>query len=174
MKEKNREKKRLGALDVMLLVIILAIAASVAVRFISQSRSGAGSEAGKPLEDHIISFSIENIRHSSAENCMHEGDLFYLKEDDSKIGPLREDISIRVAEMVYEAQNGELVRVTTTGEGDLYRVDVNCSMSCVGRMAEDGTFYLNGSKPLAVNQEIQIYSKYLMVKAKISDISTAE
>lgn len=174
MGNQKTERKRLGALDIMIIVIVIVCLCSVAIRYFTQRSAGYGSEVGQPLESYIISFEVKDLRNSSAVNCMNAGDVFFIEDENQSIGKLREDLSIQVAEKVYESADGQLVTVRTTGEGDLYRVDVRGSFESIGRMTDDGSFLLGGNLPLAVNKEIKLYSKFLAIEVRLTDISRAD
>lgn len=167
-KEKNR---RLGALDIFIILALAACIISVGMRYISVRNSSVSKNV--QLENYIVSFEVSDIRDSSAKNFMEQGTNFYLQESGALLGSLREGITISDAENYYEMPNGEIVRVTNSGTGDLYRVDVEASLECTGTMNESGSFLVNGNQYIGINQELKIYSKYLAITVKVTGITKA-
>lgn len=165
----KEQKKRLGALDIFIILAIIACLVSVGLRFVATRNSSVGNNV--QLENYIVSFKISDIRDSTAKNFMDKGTNFYLKDSGLLLGSLREGNTISDAEKYYYLHDGEIVRMTNSSTGDLYRVDVEGGFDCMGTMSADGTFLLNGNQYIGVNQELNIYSKYLAVTVKITGIS---
>lgn len=165
----KEQKKRLGALDIFIILAILACLVSVGLRFIAVRGSSVGNNV--QLENYIVSFEISDIRDSSAKNFMDKGTNFYLKDSGLLLGSLREGKTISDAAKYYYLHDGSIVRLTNSSTGDLYRVDVEGSLDCMGTMSADGSFLLNGNQYIAMNQELNVYSKYLAVSIRITGIS---
>ena len=172
MNENTRQKKRLGALDVLIIFLILAVAASVALRWYRGRNSDTAS--GVQMDPYVITFEIMNIRDSSAQSYLETGTNFYLEDTNQLFGTLREGKTIRDAEKYYEMPDGEIRLVSTDLTGDFYRVDVEASVTARGRMDGEGRFLLDGSKYIGTNREITIYSKYLTVTVLVTGISLAQ
>ena len=169
----NEDKRKgLGALDYLILVLVAAILAGVGYRWY-RSRNDDASE-GAQMDNYILNFEIHDIRDSSAQNFMEAGTNFYLADSDQLLGTLREGVTVRECEKYYELDNGELVKVSTDLTGELYRVDVEASLTVKGRMDEDGRFMLDGNKYVGLNQSFSVYSKYLALTLTVTGISLAE
>ena len=78
MNENENTKRRLGALDYLILVLVAAILAGVGYRWY-RSRNDDASE-GAQMDSYILNFEIHDIRDSSAQNFMEAGTNFYLAE----------------------------------------------------------------------------------------------
>lgn len=167
----NKNKLRLGIIDYFIIFVVIVCIISAAIRYTAVQSSGAGETA--QLEEYIVSFDIYNIRDSSAQKFLAKGTNFYLQGSNELVGTLREGVTIREAQKFVELQDGQIVSISNTGTGDLYRVDVEASLSCKGIMTESGSFLLNGNQYIGVNKEINIYSKYVMFVVKITGISKA-
>ena len=172
MNENSKQKKRLGALDFLILFLLIAVIGSAGYRWYSGRNSDTAS--GVQMDPYVITFLIADIRDSSAQNYLETGTNFYLADTDQFFGTLREGKTIRDAEKFYEMPDGELVKVSTDLTGDFYRVDVEASVTAHGRMDADGRFLLDGSKYIGANREITIYSKYLTVTVIVTGISLAQ
>ena len=172
MNDNGKQKKRLGALDVLIIFLLLAVIGSAAYRWYSGRNSDAAS--GVQMDPYVITFKIVDIRDSSAQNYLETGTNFYLQDTDQFFGTLREGKTIRDAEKFYEMPDGEIVKVSTDLTGDIYRVDVEASVTARGRMDGEGRFLLDGSRYIGANREITIYSKYLTVTAIVTGISLAQ
>jgi hypothetical protein len=172
MNDNGKQKKRLGALDVLIIFLLLAVIGSAAYRWYSGRNSDAAS--GVQMDPYVITFKITDIRDSSAQSYLETGTNFYLQDTDQFFGTLREGKTIRDTEKFYEMPDGEIVKVATDLTGDFYRVDVEASVTAHGRMDSEGRFLLDGSRYIGANREITIYSKYLTVTAVVTGISLAQ
>ncbi|MBE6542309.1 MAG: hypothetical protein E7672_07675 [Ruminococcaceae bacterium] len=170
--KKTNSKKRLGVLDIFIIIIVLVCVASVVIRYVGIDNSQVSSEV--QLDNYILSFNIKNIKDSSANNYMEKGTKFFIQSSGEYLGTLREGVTISDAVRYYELQNGQSIAVPNTATGDLYRVDVEASLDVQGVLREDGTFLLGGNQYVAVNKEITVYSKYLTVTIMVTDITKAQ
>ncbi len=168
METKHRKHKGLGALDVFIILAVLAAAAGIGLRAYMNRNADVGTSA--VLEDYIVSFEIKDIRDSSNARHMHPGDKFYLKDTGVYFGELTEENTVSPAETFYEMPDGTIVKAANSGTGDNYRVDVQTSVVAQGTLSGDGSFLLGGNTYLGLNKELQIYSKYLAVTVKITGI----
>lgn len=167
----NKEKKRLGALDALIIIVLVICIVSIGLRVFSTIRSE--TSANVQLDSYIISFKVSNIKDSSAKNYFETGTNFYLSDSNVLLGSLREGVIVKDAETYYETEDGKVVLVTNNAVGDLYRVDVEASLEAQGRVDANGAFYLGGNIFIAPNKEIMIYSKYLSITVVITDIQKA-
>ncbi len=165
------KKQRLGALDIVILVAVLVCAVSVGLRMFMKQNSDITTSA--PLENYIVSFKVMGIRDSSAKNYLKENTTFYFEDDDSVFGTLREGVTVNDAETYYELNDGTIVCASNESSGDLYRVDAECSLDVVGKLNENGYFLLGGNKYIGRGKELQIYSKYLAITVRVTDITKA-
>lgn len=167
----NKEKKRLGALDALIIIVLVICIVSIGLRVFSTMRSE--TNANVQLDNYIISFKVSNIKDSSAKNYFEAGTNFYLSDSGVLLGSLREGVIVKDAETYYETEDGKVVLITNNAVGDLYRVDVEASLEAQGRVDANGAFYLGGNIFIAPNKEIMIYSKYLSITVVITDIQKA-
>ena len=164
----TKEKRRLGALDWVIIVVLIACLISIGLRVYSTMRAQTANSV--ELEDYIISFKVSNIKDSSAKNYFEKGTNFYLSQTGEFFGTLREGVTVKDAETYYEMPDGTVAIVTNNAVGDLYRVDVEAMLDVKGRVDENGAFYLDGNKFIAPNKEIKIESKYLSITVVVTDI----
>lgn len=167
------KKKGLGALDVFIIIILLVCAVSIGFRIFADRNSEVGENI--QLEDYVLSFKVMGIRDSSARNYMEKGTKFYLTDSNVFLGTISDrDITITDAKKYYEALDGSVVTATNTGTGDLYKVDVEAAFDVQGKIDSNGRFLLDGNQYIGLNQEIQIYSKYLAITILVTDIEKAQ
>ena len=175
----NETKKRgLGALDVMVIVLVLVVAGSVGARYFRNHSPGAAQTS--QLEEYVISFQVKNIRNSSAENYLKEkekaedNEVFFLDENGQSFGTFLNRISLGDAQKYYEMQDGSVALVTSHISGDQRRVDVEANVTASGLMTKEGCFLLNGSRYIVVNDEIKIHSKNVAFTVLITGINKAQ
>ena len=167
----QKQKRKLGALDVFIIVVAVVLIAGIGIRFFLTRNSNVNEKV--QLEEYIVTFKVMDIRDSSAQNYFTPGINFYVDQDDSYFGSLREGLTISDAKKYYYLDNGEVVSALNNATGDLYRVDVEGSLKVTGIIDRDGKFLLNGNTYLAENKEIKVYNKYLSVVLLITSVSKA-
>lgn len=166
-------KKRLGALDVFIIVIILVCVGSVGFRIFNNRTSELGEST--QLENYVVSFKVMGIRDSSARNYITKGTKFYLKDSNAYIGSISDgNITITDAMKYYDILDGTTVSASNTATGELYKVDVEASFDVQGKVDSNGRFLLGGNQYIGVNQELQIYSKYLSITILVTGINKAQ
>lgn len=171
MDTKKQKRRGPGALDVFIVLALIAVIAGVGLRTYISNTSQTGTAA--VLEDYVISFEVLNIRDSSNARHMHPGDKYYLKDNGALFGTLTEENTVNPASAFYEMPDGTIVRASNTATGDNYKVDVQTSVIAQGLISGNGSFLLGGSTYLGLNKEVQIYSKYLSITVRITDIKKA-
>lgn len=163
-------KKRLGALDIFIIIILVMCIVSVGFRLMSNKTSEITE--GTQLENYTMSFKIMGIRDSSARNYMGKGTKFYLNDTNTYIGSINNgNITITDAQKYYDGMDGITVSAANTGTGDLYKVDVEAAFDVEGKTDSNGRFLLGGNQYVGVNQELQIHSKYLSITILVTDIT---
>lgn len=139
-------KKKLGALDVFIIVILIMCIVSIGLRVFSNKTSDISEST--QLENYTVSFKVMGIRDSSARNYITKGTKFYLNDSNVYIGAINNgDITITDAQKYYDALDGSTVSATNTGTGDLYKVDVEAAFDVEGKTDSSGRFLLGG-KPV--------------------------
>ncbi len=164
------KSKKLGALDIFIIVILVICIVSIGFRYFTDSNSDVSEST--QLDNYKISFKVMGIRDSSARNYMNKGAKFYIDESNTYIGTISDDsITITDAMKYYSSLDGTSVTAANTGTGDLYKVDVEASFDTQGKIDSSGRFLLGGNQYIGENQEIQIHSKYLSITILITDIA---
>ena len=165
----QKQKRKLGALDVFIIVIAVALVAGIGIRFFLTRNSNVGEKV--ELEEYIVTFKVMDIRDSSAQNYFTPGINFYVDQDDSFFGTLQEGLTVTDAKKYYYLDSGEVVSALNNATGDLYRVDVEGSLKVTGVIDQYGKFLLNGNTYIAENREVKVYNKYLSVVLLITSVS---
>ena len=168
----TKEKKRLGTLDIFIILALVAVIACVVIRYVLIDSSDVSDKV--ELDEYVVSFRVEGIKDSSANKYMMPGSKFYIKDTNVYFGELLEGLTISDAEEYYEMQNGEIVIAENNAVGDLYRVDVEAKLLAKGKADANGRFLLGGNTYIGVNKKFTLYSKYLLINVLITDISKAK
>lgn len=178
---KNKEKKvpksvkgpRFGVLDA--LIILLAIVIIVGVYFRYSIVEWISNSSG--LKEYTISYSIDNIRYTTP-NYINVGDKVYFADSGEEFGTLINvsesmgALSITLASEYFTTSQGAIVEVPyPTLES---RVNAVGKLSCTGRYAEDGSFFVNGSTFISSGQQIKVNTAYATVVIRIDSIDAVE
>lgn len=164
----NTKKKRMGALDVCILVALLLCIVGVAARALVSDNSVLAQNT--TLDKYTVYFSIADIRGTS-EKFLKDGKTFYLDESGELFGTLVGDPAVTYAKKQYVDNNGRTVEVfNNTEEEGISRIDVEGAFQVSATMDENGFLQLNGNRTIAPHQELEIRSRELYVTIQINSI----
>lgn len=164
----NTKKKRLGALDICILVAVVLCLAGVIGRTLLRDRSVLAQNT--TLDKYTVYFSISDIR-STSEKFLKDGRVFYIDETGDMFGTLVGDPAVTYAKKLYVDANGKTVEVfNNTEEEGIARIDVEGAFQVSAQMDENGFILLNGNRYIAPHQEIEIRSRELYVNICIHSI----
>lgn len=164
----NTKKRRMGALDVCILVALLLCIVGVAARALVSDNSVLAQNT--TLDKYTVYFSITDIRGTS-EKFLKDGKTFYLDESGELFGTLVGDPAVTYAKKQYVDHNGRTVEVfNNTEEEGISRIDVEGAFQVSATMDENGFLQLNGNRTIAPHQELEIRSRELYVTIQINSI----
>lgn len=166
-------KRRIGVLDVCILVAIVVIIAGVAARFILRDTSSMAQP--KALANYLVDFEIKDIRGTS-DKYLKTDSAFYLDETGDYLGVVyKKEVLSDPAMTEYVTPEGEVVYAANTRDigDDLCRIDVTGTFLVSGYVDDNGFFLLNGNRYLGLSKEVAVRSRELMVNIIITDIRTA-
>ena len=167
------QKRRIGVLDVCILVAFVAIIAGVAARYVLRDNSSMAQP--KALQNYLVDFEIKNIRGTS-EKYLKTDSAFYLDETGDYLGVVyKKEVLSDPAMTEYVTPEGDVVYVPNLRDAgdDLCRIDVTGTFLVSGYVDDNGFFLLNGNRYLGLSKEVAVRSRELMVKVIITDIRTA-
>ena len=171
MNETKEKKRGIGALDVLIIILVVAVLGNAGLRFWRSRRAAASEQA--QLGNFTIQFTVRNIRDSSAKDYLTEGTVFYLDENNQVFGTVDQNFNSDYASRYYETKDGQIILVKSEIENDLKRVDVMRSVTAKGCYDSDNRFLLNGVTYLALNREVSIHSKYVSYTVLVTGISNS-
>lgn len=166
-------KRRIGVLDVCILVALVVIIAGVAARFILRDNSSMAQP--KALANYLVDFEIKDIRGTS-EKYLKTDSAFYLDETGDYLGVVyKKEVLSDPAMTEYVTPEGEVVYAANTRDigDDLCRIDVTGTFLVSGYVDDNGFFLLNGNRYLGLSKEVAVRSRELKVNIIITDIRTA-
>lgn len=162
------KKKRIGALDICILVALLLCIVGVVARVLVSDNSVLAQNT--TLDKYTVYFSITDIR-SSSEKFLKDGKTFYLDESGEIFGTLVGDPAVTYAKKLYVDNTGKTVEVfNNTEEEGISRIDVEGAFQVSAVMDENGFLLLNGNRNIAPYQDIEIRSQELYVTIQINSI----
>lgn len=154
----ENNKKRFGALDWVILIVLLLCAAVFALRLGYKDKI-SGDEL---MSKYAISFSITDVRHTTVDAFV-KGDKVYVATDDTYIGIFdRIDSNSPAA---YYVENSDTKVYYPQGT----RIDLTGTIISEGVMNDDG-YFAGGSYFLAPGKRITIYTGHVFVDIVLTDI----
>ena len=154
----ENNKKRFGALDFVILIVLLLCAAVFALRF-GYKEQISGDEL---MSKYAISFCINDGRHTTADAFV-KGDRVYVATEDNYIGVFDRLDSNNPA--AYYVENSDIKIYYPEGT----RVDLTGTIISEGVMNDDG-YFAGGSYFLAPGKKITIYTGHVFVDIVLTDI----
>ena len=154
----ENNKKRFGALDWVILIVLLLCAAVFALR-LGYKDQISGDEL---MSKYAISFSITDVRHTTVDAFV-KGDKVYVATDDTYIGIFDRIDSNNPA--AYYVENSDTKVYYPQGT----RVDLMGTLISEGVMNDDG-FFAGGSYFLAPGKKLTIYTGHVFVDIVLTDI----
>lgn len=169
--EGKMKKKRLGALDICILIAVLLCILGAAARFVFKEDSVLAQNT--PLDLYTVYFTVQDIRETSAI-YLYDGAGFYIEESGEYFGRLAGTPGTTPALKTYTDQNGRFVEVYNNTDDDrVARINVEGAFIVSAVMDEDGYLLLNGNTYIAPNKEVKIRSKELLVNIRITSVVKA-
>ena len=172
----TEQGKRVPKFKILDAVIILLILVSVLGIYFRYNIMDIISSA-RNLESYAVSYSIENMRSTTAE-CMDVGDKLYFADDGTELGSFINGsdntglFSLRApTTQSFTKANGETVDLRYPNEN---RIDVQGRFVCRGRYSDDGSFLVNGTRHISNGQLISIHTEMVTVTLKIHGIEAHE
>ena len=163
-KEVQKNKKRISAVDVMIVILLLLCASGIIVRVIIGENSLFSKES---KGDYIVSYVIPGYQDEYSD-YFSQGCEFYL-EDGELLGSLTGNATFTPAEIHTENSAGEYV----SGYASDGTVDVKGSVLVKGTMTDSG-FVLSSGTYIAPNMTLTAFSSDITVRMLITDIAKAQ
>lgn len=159
----NQQKKRIAAIDVLIILLLMLCIAGVAVR-IAVGENGLFSNDEKG--SYIISYVIEGEKDEYS-NYFTEGREFFFENGES-FGTLSGNATFTPARIIGENSRGEaVINYATDGS-----VDITGTFLSRGTMTESG-FLLNSNTYLAPNMTVMVVSSDITAEITVTDITKA-
>ena len=168
-KVKSRRFPKFQLLDVIIIIVVLAIIAGVYFRYNVFDTIGnlkAQSEAH-------ITFSVNDIRDTTAELYINMGDEVYFKSDENKVGTIMEisensDRPLNIAPANKDFyENGDVITVNYPSDT---RINAEGKIKAKGIFGDDGSFMLNGSTYLSAGQKYVVCTEKVTLEITITGI----
>ena len=152
---------RLNVIDLLIVLIVLACAVGLVVRFGNVGKMGAEES----LRTYDIYFTVSNIAYT-AEAAFVSGDTVTLADSGVVLGEFVALESILPAEFLSRDANGNLISVRYP---ESTRIDVTGRITAHGVMSENG-FLVNGTTYVASGAEYSVQSEHMDFILKITSI----
>ncbi len=167
-----KQKKGLGALDWVILILAVFIAGSFVLRYMNLEEKGLRQDS--VLDDYVLTVEITGIREESANSYFNEDTQFYFTDTGKYLGKILSS-NPNSTSQYYELLDGTVqnVPMVTEEAKDLLRMDVSAEIQVKGQY-KNGSFYHESNKVIGLNKEIAICSKFVSVTAVVTSIRSAQ
>lgn len=166
----QQRKKRIGSLDIFIILAILVCGVCLFLRMNAQSEDVKNLTEGV-MKNYEIELSVKNVRVTSVQ-YFGQGERFFLEKQKSRM-PFGEIVSSQYgdAQTYYSDIEGKTVLVPNQSvDEQTKRSDVTLTFEVSGFWDNNGNFLLEGTERLGVNKEINIINKYITVNGTILSI----
>jgi hypothetical protein len=177
MKKSNDNVKKVPRFGVLDLVIILLVIVAVIGIYFRYNIAEAITNA-RDLKQYTISYSIDNIRSTTADSFINVGDDVYFISDNKKFGTLtsasenKGPLDISYPSELFTTVEGEIVEVFYPTNSSRRKAEGR--LVCDGRYSTDGSFLVNGSTHIAMGQYIDVRTEYVTFTVRIDYIRLFE
>ena len=158
--DKISKKPHFNIIDLLIVIMVVAIAAAVIVRYDIADKIGKASS-----EDHVrITLLIRSIREEAC-NAVSEGDSFIWNQSENLVGEIiRKEVTPAV---VYSERNdGAIVKNYSE-----LAYDLKCTVDASGSMTEKG-FMLGGTNYLAPGITITVHNESVVLSALVMAVES--
>lgn len=156
---KKESQKRIGALDVVVLVLLLAVVCVGIFRFVKEKSVGK-------LEDFTVSIQVTDV---SPEHSDYADDADYYLKSGEHFGKTESAPLFSPSFTYGENERGSYVK-NYAGDGT---VDFKAEVAASGVMTDSG-FMLNGKTYLAPNMSVEITTGYVTYTATVTGIEAKQ
>ncbi len=175
MEENKSSKKRIGVIDVAIIILLILSIVGVAMRFLLVKNSPKNDEFyDLPSEKYLVSFLVREKRFEYAEH-MKKGAEFRFGGTNNPFGELAEDVTYNNAEKWY-SDGGKSYMVKNEGADDhQLRYDIYGSFIVEGKMNDSGLLSINDSNSadgvVALYSSIGLRSDDMVINVTVTGIS---
>lgn len=174
---KNTEKGKSGnfrikALDVVIILLVLAAVVGVYFRFNVIDTITNKSN----IKECRVSFAIKDIRYTTAD-YIGVGDKIYYSNGE-ELGSLIEAsndsinaLTVRPASKTVVSSNGEAVTITYPVDT---RIDAEGRFICKCSVSSDGAYLVDGTKRIAAGETVSVYTEKVSLNILITDIELVQ
>ena len=161
-------KKKISALDVFVIAVLLFCIAALAVR-LAVGREGVLPENAPESGDFALSFEAAGLRAGAVE-ALGAGATVYT-EDGAVFGTLADSVSVTPAKLYHEDAEGRYVMTYSPSDGpDGGVVDVRGTLTVEGYFTDSG-FIACGSLFASPNTVLILHTGDVTFEARIMDIT---
>lgn len=167
-KEDIKKDKRISALDVFIVVLVLMCIAGVIVRIYVGS-DGIMPAVDPEISEYAVSFEIKQVK-SNISGYLSSGEKLWT-ENGELFGTVNDNVTVTPAQLFVEDKDGKYMPVYSSADaGDNSLVDIKGSAVTEGYIAEYG-FLVGGKTYIAPNYEIELHTEKATVTVVITGIT---
>lgn len=155
----ENSKKRFNIIDFLIILVVLALVLSIALRYNLADRVGITSRS----DEVTVSFLVQKVSPTTIDAIL-PGDVFYIDQNSVLLGTLLTAQRYE-AEQYHENEDGEMILSYTSAY-----IDIRGEIKASGSMTDSG-FMLNGTTFIAPNKKITVKSKNVTCDIIVTSIT---
>ena len=170
----NKTKKKINVIDVVIILLVLVLVASVVYR-IYGALSNGGSLSGE--SDYIVKFECDS-EYNSLIKYLGEGQEVYFVSNGALLGYIYDDPSDE-RKAVYEipkeiVTEGEETAAAPKGQYSKVKIGGHLKLSDEAVKAKSGNYYTIQDRNISVGSTLKVYTKDAVFTITVKSITKAE
>ncbi len=172
--KKDRSGLKIKALDVVIIVLLVAVVAGVYFRYnILDMLTGS-----RNLKEYTVSFEIKDIQYKT-ENYINVGDKVYYYDSSEELGTLIEASEDAKNALIVVPSTKTFVPEGTNQAVEVAypsntRIDATGRMVCKGTFSDQSGFLFKGKEHIAPGDVISVKTELVTVNIIVTDIAPVE
>ncbi len=175
--ENNTSKKKLNAVDVVIILLLALCLVGVVLRFVVvQTTPDPDTDPDIEYQKYYVSYISRDHRYSIA-SYLEEGTEFRFFETNNEFGVTTGNVSVSNAEKWYFNDKGEYVKVQNMAEDErAAKFDLRGTFIVEGKYSEEGVFIIKDSEKvnIALNKPFLLRSHEMIISVHVTDIVPVE
>jgi len=158
----KKKGKRINAIDVAIILLLLALIGTAAYRIYSEVTNGVSAS-----QSNIILVFESRVDDESILNYLKNGDSVFLTTDNTKLGVLYDSKSGDGLGAVYKKANND---AEVGGDGAKITLAGAIRLSADARKSQNGNYYVINGRNISVGSKMDVYTETAVLRITVKSI----